>query len=70
MSINGINKRDEIYQTIVNSQKENGFPPSVRNLCILVNLKSTSSVHNHLCKLEKDGLIKIHKNTSRGIQVL
>lgn len=70
MNINAINKKVEIYQTIVNYHKENGFPPSVRNLCVLVNLKSTSSVHHHLTKLEKDGLIKIHKNTSRGIQIL
>ena len=70
MNISAINKRNEIYQTIVKYQKENGFPPSVRNLCILVNIKSTASVHNHLAKLEKDGLIKIRKNTSRGIEML
>ncbi|EKY28109.1 LexA family protein [Clostridium celatum] len=61
---------NEIYQTIVKYQKENRFLPSVGNLCILVNLKSTASVHNNLAKLEKDGLIKIHNNTSRRIQIL
>lgn len=68
--INSINKRDKIYQKIVNHKKEIGFPYSFSNLCILVNVKSTSSVHNHLTKLAKDGLIKIYKNTSINIQIL
>lgn len=70
MNISGINKRTIIFQTIVDYQTKNGFPPSVRDLCILVNLKSTASVHYHLNELEKEGLIKIHKNVCRGIQVL
>ena len=63
-------KKEEIFNTIVTFQKENGFPPSVRELCTLVNLKSTSSVHRYLTELEMIGLIKVHKNICRGIQVL
>ena len=35
-----------------------GFPPSVREICEAVGLKSTSSVHAHLESLEKNGYIR------------
>lgn len=38
--------------------KENGFPPSVREICEAVGLKSTSTVHGHLKRLEKQGVLK------------
>ena len=36
---------------------ENGFPPSVREIGLAVDLKSTSTVHGHLNRLEKKGLL-------------
>ncbi len=36
----------------------NGFPPSVREICEAVGLKSTSTVHGHLKRLEKQGILK------------
>ena len=36
---------------------ENGFPPSVREIGLAVDLKSTSTVHGHLTRLEKKGLL-------------
>jgi repressor LexA len=36
---------------------ENGFPPSVREIGLAVDLKSTSTVHGHLNRLEKNGLL-------------
>ena len=33
-----------------------GYPPSVRETCEAVGLKSTSTVHSHLNKLEKYGI--------------
>ena len=37
---------------------EKGYPPSVREICQGVGIKSTSTVHGHLEKLEKAGLIR------------
>ena len=38
--------------------KEVGYPPSVRELCKAVGLKSTSSVHLYLSRLAEKGYIK------------
>ena len=35
-----------------------GYPPSVREICAGVGLKSTSTVHAHLNHLEQQGLIR------------
>ena len=36
---------------------EKGYPPSVREIGEAVGLKSTSTVHGHLCRLESKGLL-------------
>lgn len=47
-----------------------GFPPSVREICQAVHLKSTSSVHAHLETLEKNGYIKRDATKPRAIEIL
>ncbi|MBR2189407.1 MAG: transcriptional repressor LexA [Eubacterium sp.] len=47
-----------------------GFPPSVREICTAVGLKSTSSVHAHLARLEKFGYIRRDPEKSRTIEIL
>lgn len=37
--------------------KQNGYSPCVRDICSALNLKSTSTAHAHLTKLEKKGYI-------------
>ena len=49
-------KQSEILEYIKNEILNRGFPPSVREICEAVNLKSTSSVHSHLETLEKNVL--------------
>ena len=41
-------KQSEILEYMKNEILNRGFPPSVREICEAVNLKSTSSVHSHL----------------------
>ena len=43
--------------------QEKGYPPSVREICEAVGLKSTSTVHGHLTRLEKKGLL--HRDTMK-----
>ena len=50
--------------------KENGYVPSVRDLCSLTGYKSTSTIHGILQKLELAGCIKIKKGCSRCIKIL
>ena len=47
-----------------------GYPPSVREICDAVGLKSTSTVHGYLERLEKKGLIRRDPTKSRAIEIL
>jgi len=46
------NKQKEILEFIKAEILRKGYPPSVREICEAVSLKSTSSVHSHLETLE------------------
>lgn len=46
-------KQEEILLYIKDSIVKRGYPPSVREICKAVSLRSTSSVHAHLESLEK-----------------
>lgn len=46
-----------ILNCIENFTKENGYPPTIRELCNLSGIKSTSTVHNNIKKLTKEGYI-------------
>ncbi|HBM74322.1 MAG TPA: repressor LexA, partial [Clostridiaceae bacterium] len=41
-------KQLQILEFIKKEIKQKGYPPSVREICIAVGLKSTSTVHGHL----------------------
>ncbi|MCM0648500.1 transcriptional repressor LexA [Clostridium swellfunianum] len=47
-----------------------GYPPSVREICEAVGLRSTSTVHGHLERLEKKGLIKRDPTKPRAIELM
>jgi len=48
-------RADRILAFIREAVAERGYPPSVREIAEAVGLASTSAVHHHLTKLEKDG---------------
>lgn len=50
--------------------QEKGFPPSVREICDAIGLKSTSTVHGHLRRLEKQGLLKRDSMKPRAMALL
>ncbi|MCR5404823.1 MAG: transcriptional repressor LexA [Butyrivibrio sp.] len=62
-------KQKEILEYIKSQTLERGFPPSVRDICKAVNLKSTSSVHSHLESLEKNGYIRRDPTKPRAIEI-
>ncbi|MDU4891841.1 MAG: transcriptional repressor LexA [Clostridium sp.] len=64
------NKQSEIYEFIKNQVNTKGYPPSVREICEAVNLSSTSTVHGHLTRLEKKGLIRRDPTKPRAIELL
>ena len=52
-------KRDEILHFLTKFTAENGYAPSVREICAAVGLQSTATVHYHLNALRQDGLIEM-----------
>ncbi len=64
------NKQEEILNYIKNEILKRGFPPTVREICQTVGLKSTSSVHSHLESLEKNGYIRRDPTKPRAIEIL
>lgn len=64
------NKQIMILDFIKDQLNEKGYPPSVREICAAVGLRSTSTVHSHLNKLEKLGYIRRDATKPRAIEVL
>ena len=62
-------KQQEILDFIKSEILNRGFPPSVRDICEAVHLKSTSSVHAHLESLEKNGYIHRDPTKPRAIEI-
>ena len=50
--------------------EDKGYPPSVREICAAVGLRSTSTVHAHLNHLEQQGLIRRDSTKPRALEVL
>ena len=63
-------KQQEILEFIKQNILMKGYPPSVREICEAVKLKSTSSVHSHLETLEKNGYIRRDPTKPRTIEIL
>lgn len=60
-------KEREVYEYISECLEKNGFAPSVRDICAEVGIKSTSSVHEYLRKLEAKGYIRKSSGKSRAL---
>ena len=58
-------KQKEILEFIKACILKKGYPPTVREICEKVQLKSTSSVHSLLEQLEKNGYI--HRDPTKPI---
>lgn len=66
-----LSKNQEIIlREIINYMNREGIPPTIREISKLSGMKSTSSVHDNLVKIEGLGYISRKKDCSRGIRVL
>lgn len=63
-------KQTEIYEFLKVFTENKGYPPSVREICEAVSLKSTSTVHGYLKKLESKGLIRRDPTKPRALEIL
>jgi repressor LexA len=62
-------KQSEIYEFLKTYTETKGYPPSVREICEAVSLRSTSTVHGHLKRLEKKGMIKRDPSKPRALEI-
>ncbi|AJG99531.1 transcriptional repressor LexA [Clostridium beijerinckii] len=62
-------KQSEIYEFLKSYTESKGYPPSVREICEAVSLRSTSTVHGHLKRLEKKGMIKRDPSKPRALEI-
>ncbi len=60
---------NQVYQFTVEFINENGFPPSVREICSKLNIKSTATAYTYLEKLKEKGLLEKSPLKKRAISV-
>ena len=63
-------KQQEILEYIKAQTLAKGYPPTVRDICEAVQLKSTASVHAHLETLEERGYIRRDPTKPRAIEII
>ena len=62
-------KEQEVFDCILASINECGYPPSVRDICKAVGLSSSSTVHSHLKSLEEKGYIRRDPDKPRALEI-
>lgn len=63
-------RQQAIMDFIKHEVKSKGYPPSVREIGEAVGLASSSTVHGHLERLEKKGLLRRDPTKPRAIEIL
>lgn len=63
------NKEKQLMEFIKDYIDNNGFPPTVREMCKAINVSSTSTIAYYLSKLENDGFIKKNPNKNRALEI-
>ncbi|RHH69492.1 MULTISPECIES: transcriptional repressor LexA [Vagococcus] len=69
MSTKRSSRQLDVLKYIHEQVEEKGYPPTVREIGTAVNLSSTSTVHGHLSRLEKKGLISRDPTKPRAIEL-
>lgn len=65
-----LDKKEELLNFIKTYVDENGYPPTVREMCRAIKVNSTSTIAYHLSKLEDSGSIKKNPNKNRALEVV
>ena len=63
-------RQKKILEVLERSQKTNGYPPSIREICKQTNISSTSVVNYYLDQLTNMGYIERDGRISRGIRLV
>lgn len=63
-------KHKKLLGVIERYSEKNGYPPSIREMCKLADISSTSVANYYLNQLEEMGYIERGSRVSRGVKVL
>ena len=63
-------RQKRILVVLEKFQEENGFPPSIREICDRASISSTSVVNYYLERLQEMGYIERESKVSRGIRLI
>jgi len=61
--------RREILSYLQSFARENGYPPSIREICQAVGLRSPSTVHSHIQILREGGYLDKDDRKTRAINI-
>ncbi|MGB2851362.1 MAG: transcriptional repressor LexA [Solirubrobacterales bacterium] len=70
MDLNLTKRQSEIFEFIKSHLDKTGYPPTVREIGKALGLHSPSTVHAHLAKLEKSGVLRRDPSKPRAIEIL
>lgn len=60
--------KEKVMKCIEEFERINGYAPTIRDLCKLLGLNSTSSVHRYVKMLEEDGKARSEENKARTLR--
>lgn len=63
-------KQQRVLDYIRTFTRQHGYPPAVRDICQGLDLKSTSTAHGYLERLEKQGYIRRDPSKTRAIELM
>lgn len=63
-------REQRILDYMKNEIRAKGYPPTVREICSALNIKSTSTVHKDIDNLEKKGFIKKDPSKPRALMIV
>lgn len=70
VDLNLTKRQSEIFEFIKGYLEKTGYPPTVREIGSALGLHSPSTVHAHLAKLEKSGVLRRDPSKPRAIEIL
>ncbi|TSB47111.1 transcriptional regulator [Alkalicoccobacillus porphyridii] len=63
-------KQEKVLMAIKSFINENNLPPTSRELCVILGIKSSSTVHGHFVRLKDKGYIDWEEAKPRTMKVL
>ena len=66
----GQNKLNEVLSYVNRYNEENGFPPTVRDICSALGIKSTATAYSYINRLREAGLLNKADKKKRAVSLV